>query len=198
MAVPTVRRPPTSGVTLLEALVAAALLATLTLLLAPFATTSLGVTHRVADDVAGATRARLAADLVRSELRLAGRAVPEPALRLARDAGPGGDALRVRYRADRARVATKDVHRDLYAARDSRGRWTLYVRPVGGRARPWLLGVTHLSVAAARQGDGTLHPRDAAPWRDVRAVRIDLAFTDAPPTSVWVQLGAPVDLEGPT
>ncbi|MDR9391452.1 MAG: hypothetical protein RI554_05425 [Trueperaceae bacterium] len=188
------RRPPTAGLTLLETLVAAAAFAVFTLLLAPLATAAVRFGGGVADDVAAATRARLAADLVRSELRLAGRAVPGDGLELHRAFGPGGDALRIRYTADRARVETKDVHRDLYAARDGRGRWTLYVRPVGGRARPWLLGVERLHVAAVRTADGVLRTRDDGPWRAVRAVRVDLAFVDAPPTSVWVAWGRSVDL----
>lgn len=187
-------RAPTAGLTLLEMLVAAAAFTVLVLLLAPLATAAVRFGGAVADDVGAATRARLAADLVRSELRLAGRAVPGDGLAVHRAVGPGGDALRIRYRADRARVETKDVHRDLYAAQDGRGRWTLYVRPVGGRARPWLLGVERLHVAAVRTADGVVRTRDDGAWRAVRAVRVDLAVVGAPPTSVWVAWSDPVDL----
>lgn len=158
-----------AGFTLLEALVA---LAVLGLLLAVLAR-GLALAHQasaVVDERAEEQQvAGLASALLRYDLGSAGYArpdlaesfeVPEPALLLERRPDdPFGDRLRVRYLEDRELDVPKLRDHGFSAGVDGRGDPQLYRREGSGSRQPMVAGLTSLRVVALADGNG---------WRSLR------------------------------
>ena len=175
------------GLTLIEALLAAAIgAAVLTL-----AALAFGATGRIGSEIgsgsADAQRRTLAVALLRHEIESAGRGEPSGGLEFELDpSGEGGDRIRVRYLAEADRAEPVRIDAVFDARQDGRGRWNLYRTPVGSVRQPWLLGVAGLHLVEGRRADGRAVARTAlAEASDLNAVLLELRFDDGTTASTW-------------
>ena len=173
-----------SGTTLLEMLLACALLAMLLL-----AATGAHVKALEASDLSEEVGFRgqvteLATELLEYHLGLAGHRgltasldLGGPALSLSRPARGGSDALAVRYVEERwysqpeLRVLRFDVRRD------SGGRWNLYLQEEGANRQPAVQNVSALRVERVITVEGESLPGDTRLPLDVVALVLRLEFT---------------------
>ena len=182
------------GFTLTEVLVAVAIASLLLVALVGFVRSARGtaLASEAASEIT--TTLRLAVELLREELLLAGSA-PWP---LPEDAGaveglegaetsaqflaqglqvravPGGHALRLVYLDDR--VAGRPVARYLTfeAAADGQGQPQLYRRSGGSPRQPWVGGVEEMVVVGAVTAPGELVGVGSLPGNRVRALWLEL------------------------
>jgi len=200
-------KPHQRGFTLIEVLVAVAIAGLLLVALVGFVRTARGaaLASETASEVT--TTLRLASELLREELLLAGSAPwPLPAGAGAVEglegtqttvqflaqglqvrAVPGGHALRLVYVDDR--VAGRPVARYLTfeAAVDGQGQPQLYRRSGTSPRQPWVGGVEEMVVVGAVTASGELVGVASLPGNRVRALWLELVAAGAT-TRVLVEL----------
>lgn len=189
------------GFTLVEALTTLALAALLLALVGALLVG--GKRHGAATESAvdAAATLRLAGELLREELRLAGAAPwPRPAavpdvpdveawLAVSLRLTAAGDSIRVRYVDHRLLGGPEARDLTFEAARDGAGEAQLYRRQAGSPRQPLVAGVDRLAVRAVVDAAGRSLPVDLADGLRVAALVVDLVV-GASTAEVVVELPA--------
>lgn len=190
-----------SGFTLVEVLTTLALAALLLALVGALLVG--GKRHGAATESAvdAAAMLRLAGELLREELRLAGAAPwPRPAavpdvpdveawLAVSLRLTAAGDSIRVRYVDHRLLGGPEARDLAFEAARDGAGEAQLYRRQAGAPRQPLVAGVDRLAVRAVVDAAGRSLPVDLADGLRVAALVVDLVV-GASTAEVVVELPA--------
>lgn len=176
------------GFTLVEVLLATVLTAVVAAVLGGTLASARAVSERFSAGADAVQLRSLAAELLRTEIELAGRGRSGgDGLAFSLDlSGAGGDVVHVRYIAEADRAEATLVEASFSASRDGRNRWNLYRRPPGGIRQPWLLEVSGLHLVQGRSQEGALLARaDLENATNLSAVQVEVRFVTGDPVRFW-------------